>query len=50
VGPRPRTHALSYTATLVTAFICEAGEAFPPAAGGRAIAGTARRSSGNGVA
>jgi hypothetical protein len=50
VGARPRGHALSYTATLVTAFICEAGEAFPPAAGGRRIAGTARRSSSNGLA
>ena len=50
VGARPRGHALSYTATLVTAFICEAPEALPPAAGGRTIAGTARRSSSNGLA
>ena len=50
VGARPRGHALSYTATLVTAFICEAPEALPPAAGGRTIAGTARHSSSNGLA
>jgi hypothetical protein len=50
VGPRRRGHVLSYTATLVTAFICEAGEALPRAAGGRTIAPTARRGSSNGVA
>jgi serine/threonine protein kinase len=50
VGPRPRGHSLSYTATLVTAFICEAGEAFPRAAGGHTIAAPARHGSSNGVA